>query len=146
MTSLSEDKHQIKVAVEVRMPDSNCAIAVLQERLELNEAFSFRLEPRVFEAAMKTVKKLPSVQQRQPFRLMKGHITYWTKFDPHDIHGLYHTIPVTYRPEDETPPARQNGPNGPGTYSIQYVVYLLNFTYNGDPIEHICRAPYELVN
>jgi hypothetical protein len=139
-------KHILKVAMEIRMPDSNEKVVVIQEKVELLSEFSLKVEPFIYETTLNSIKNLMSIKQKGPARFEKGHITYWTKFDPEDIHGTYHTIPARYDPRKELEPVRQNGPNGPGTYSVQYVVYLYNSTYNGDPIEHIDRPPFELLN
>ena len=138
--------HILKVAMEIRMPDSNETIAVIQEKVEIMSKFTLEIEPIIYETTLKSVKNLMSIKQKGTARFEKGHITYWTKFDPEDIHGAYYTMSAQYDRRKELEPARQNGPNGPGTYSVQYVVYLYNSTYNGDPIEHIDRPPFELFN
>jgi len=138
--------HKLKVAVEVRIPDSNEKIAVLQEKMEIIKEFSLKMEPAIYDRIMKTIQNLTSVLQRGPTRFEKGPITYWTKFDPEDIHGTYITIPPHYDRRKELAPHRQNGPNGPGTFSVQYVTYLYDSSYNGDPIEPIGRPPFELLN
>lgn len=139
-------KHKLKIAIEVRLPDSNKKLAVIQEEVSVTNEFSFKGEPIIYERMLSTVKNLPSVLQRGPSRFEKEPITYWTKFDPTNIHGTYYTIPPHYDHRKELPPARQNGPNGPGVFSVQYVVYLYDKTYNGDPIEHIGRPPFELLD
>ncbi len=139
-------RHKLKIAIEVRLPDSNKKLAVLQEEVTISKEFSLKIEDIVYERMLSTIKHLPSVIQKGPSRFEKGPITYWTKFDPSDIHGTYYTIPPVFDYRQELPPASQNGPNGPGLFSVQYVVYLYDRTYNGDPIEHIGRPPFELLN
>jgi hypothetical protein len=143
---MANHPHILKVAIEVRMPDSNESVAVLQEKIKLAKEFTLKMEQSVYERILATIQNLTSVLQMGPSRFVKGPITYWTKFDPNDIHGQYYTIPPNFDRRKELPPARQNGPNGPGTFSVQYVTYIYTATYNGDPIEPIGRPPFELLN
>ena len=143
---MENPNHKLKVAIEIRMPDSNEKVAVIQEKVEILSKFTLKIEPFIYETTLETVKHLMSIKQKGPACFEKGPITYWTRFDPEDIHGTYCTIPARYDRRKELEPARQNGPNGPGTYSVQFVVYLYTSTYNGDPIEQIGRPPFELLN
>ena len=93
MASGQAIKHKLKMAIEVRLPDSNKKLAVLQEEVTISNEFSLKIEDVIYERMLATIKRLPSVLQKAPSRFEKGPITYWTKFDPSDIHGTYYTIP-----------------------------------------------------
>lgn len=138
--------HYLKVAAEIRLPNSNKKLAVIQEEVKIVKEFTLKMEPGIYNKILSSAKTLTSVIQHSPARFEKGPITYWTKFEPTDIHGTYFTINPHYDRRKELVPARQNGPNGPGIFSIQFIIYLLDDTYNGDPIEHIGRTPFELLS